>query len=108
MVRLESHIMHNDLHEATQSAYKKHHSTETALLKISNDILCSLALSWFTPYLHNKQHRVCVNGQSSKSRRLDCGVPHGSVLGARMYTMYTRQIVHIIQRHVKHLKTYLF
>ena len=41
MVRLERHIVHNDLHEATQSPYKKHHSTETALLKISNDILCS-------------------------------------------------------------------
>ena len=132
MVRLERHIVHNNLHEATQSAYKK---TETALFKISNDILCSLdikqciilasldlsvafdtvdhtifihklrnefgiggkSLSWFTSYLHNRQHRVCVNGQPSESRRLDCGVSQGSVLGARMYTMYTQQLAHIIQ-----------
>ena len=144
MVRLERHIVHNDLHEATQSAYKKHHSTETDLLKISNGILCSIefkqctilasldlsavfdtvdhtsfihklhnefgiegkALSWFTSYLHNRQHRICVNGQSSESRRLDCGVPQGSVLGARMYTMYTRQLAHIIHRHGLHHHSY--
>ena len=144
MVRLERHIVHNDLHEATQSSYKKHHSTETALLKISKDILCSLdfkqctilasldlsaafdtvdhaifihkllnefgiegkALGWFTSYLHNRQHRVCVNGQSSKSRRLDCEVPQGFVLDARMYTMYTRQLAHIIQSHGLHHHSY--
>ena len=30
------------LHERFQSAYKAHHSTETALLTIANDILLSL------------------------------------------------------------------
>ena len=32
----------NGLHERFQSAYKVHHSTETALLTITNDILLSL------------------------------------------------------------------
>ena len=32
----------NDLNEVFQSAYKKYHSTETALLRVFNDILCDL------------------------------------------------------------------
>ena len=40
--RLEKHLSENDLHEEMQSAYRKFHSTETALLKIQNDILQSL------------------------------------------------------------------
>ena len=137
MARIECHLIRNNLHEPTQSAYKKNHSTETALLKISNDIIQSLdvkhctilasldlsaafdtvdhkvflhklynefgiedeALNWFRSYLDNKKHRVSINGISSDSHKLKCGVPQGSVLGARMYTMYTRQLSHIILRH---------
>ena len=42
MARLEEHIVDNNLHDPSQSAYKKCPSTETALLKINNDILVSL------------------------------------------------------------------
>ena len=137
MARIECHLIRNNLHEPTQSAYKKNHSTETALLKISNDIIQSLdvkhctilasldlsaafdtvdhkvflhklynefgiedeALNWFRSYLDNRKHRVSINGISSDSHKLKCGVPQGSVLGARMYTMYTRQLSHITLRH---------
>ena len=40
--RMEDHLASNNLHEEHQSAYRKFHSTETALLKIQNDILQSL------------------------------------------------------------------
>ena len=40
--RLEAHLTSNNLHEKHQSAYRKFHSTETALLKVQNDILQSL------------------------------------------------------------------
>ena len=40
--RLESHLSLNNLHEEHQSVYRKFHSTETALLKVQNDILNSL------------------------------------------------------------------
>ena len=42
MARLEEHIVDNNLHDPSQSAYKKCHSTETALLRINNDVLASL------------------------------------------------------------------
>ncbi len=40
--RLLDHMTENELHEYFQSAYKKFHSTETALTKVQNDILTSL------------------------------------------------------------------
>ena len=40
--RLERHLSENKLHEGFQSAYRKFHSTESALLKVQNDILQSL------------------------------------------------------------------
>ena len=41
-VRIDDHLTQNNLHEPHQSAYRKFHSTETALLKVQNDILQSL------------------------------------------------------------------
>ena len=40
--RLENHLRENDLHEPLQSSYRKHNSTETALIKIQSDILQAL------------------------------------------------------------------
>ena len=39
---LQSHIKNNHLSNQLQSAYRKHHSTESALLKIHNDIIISM------------------------------------------------------------------
>ena len=121
--RLEEHLNRYSLHDPLQSAYRKGHSTETAILKISNDInvsldqsgcvvLASLDLSaafdtvdhdiflhrlqstygisgifycWFKSYLENRKLRVCVHSSHSETQKLKCGVPQGSVLGARMY-----------------------
>ena len=40
--RINSHVSSNDLLEHSQSAYKRFHSTETAILKIKNDIMSAL------------------------------------------------------------------
>jgi hypothetical protein len=37
--QLVEYLEHNDLHETFQTAYKKFHSVETALLRVHNDIL---------------------------------------------------------------------
>ena len=36
--RIEEHLEHNDLNDIYQSAYRRGHSTETALLKVHSDI----------------------------------------------------------------------
>jgi hypothetical protein len=40
--RLQEHMKDHDLNEIFQSAYKKGHSTETALLRVHNDIMCAI------------------------------------------------------------------
>ena len=40
--QLINHISKNELIENFQSAYKAGHSTETALLRVANDMLCSI------------------------------------------------------------------
>ena len=137
VVRIEEHLINNTLHDPFQSAYRHCHLTETAVLKLHNDIvggldielctvLASLDLSaafdtvnhnifitrlntefqisgtiiqWFKSYLDARHHNVCINDDYSRSHTSSCGVPQGSVLGARMFTMYMRPLSAIMNKH---------
>lgn len=136
-LRLEQHLQSNALHEHLQSAYRKSHSTETALIKIKNDITESMdkglvsvlvmldssaafdtidhkivlsrlknqfgirdtALKWFESYLSYRFQKVSINGEISDPALLEFGVPQGSVLGPKLYTMYTKPMGAIIKSH---------
>ena len=137
VTRIEEHMSNCNLYDPLQSAYRSKHSTETAVLKIQNDIIGNLdmgmctvltsldlsaafdtvdhaiflrrlnflygvdgvPLNWFKSYFNDRDHRVCVHEALSPPRVITCGVPQGSVLGARLYTMYIYPLTQIIQRH---------
>ena len=63
-------------------------------------------LQWFESFLNNRDNKVCVNDVFSVSRDANCGVPQGSVLGARLYTMYVYPLTTIIQQHGLQYHTY--
>ena len=135
--RLNEHLINNNLFDPLQSAYRDKHSTETALIKVQNDILSALdagssaillmldlsaafdtidhdillsrlcnvygitgdALDWFRSYLSGRIQRVVIEDSVSVDQELAFGVPQGSVLGPRIYCMYTKPVSDIIQRH---------
>ena len=57
------------------------------------------ALDWFRSYLSGRIQRVVIEDSVSVDQELDFGVPQGSVLGPRIYCMYTKPVSDIIQRH---------
>ena len=113
--RLNEHLINYSLFDRLQSAYRDTHSTETALIKVQNDILSGLdagssrlcnvygitcnVLDWFRSYLTCRIQRVVIEDSVSVDQELDFGVPPGSVLGPIIYCMYTKSVSDIIQRH---------
>ena len=135
--QVERHLQSHSLHDMYQSAYRKKHSTETALLKVKCDIRDSLdqgdfvalvmldlsaafdivshdsllkrlndsfgikgqVLRWFTSYLDQRRQNVIINGAESIGHSLDCGVPQGSVLGPKLFSMYIKPLGDIITKH---------
>ena len=87
--QINEHLTENNLHESLQSAYTTNHSTETALLKVTNDIFygigqtslciscfirpyCSLLYNWPWYVFETACNGVCYNGRSS---HMDAIVP---------------------------------
>ena len=56
-------------------------------------------IKWFESYLTKREYRVSINSSLANPHLLTCGVPQGSVLGARMYIMYTKPLASIMARH---------
>ena len=57
------------------------------------------ALDWFKSYLSNRVQRVIIGDTVSECKNLNFGVPQGSVLGPKIYCMYTKPISDIIAGH---------
>ena len=53
----------------------------------------------FRSYLTGRIQRVVIENAVSGDQELGFGVPQGSVLGTKIYCMYTKPVSDIIQRH---------
>ncbi|PIK38386.1 putative RNA-directed DNA polymerase from mobile element jockey-like [Apostichopus japonicus] len=57
------------------------------------------ALKWMTSYLQNRRQSVIIDNIKSAPLLLKYGVPQGSVLGPKLYTMYTKPLGDLIRQH---------
>ena len=125
--QINEHIAHEGISDENQSAYIVFHSTETALLKIQNDIATSvdkgaavglvllglsaafnttdhlilfncLQLKWVQSYLNSRKQRIKIDGHLSDAFKLPYGVPQGSVLGPLLFTLYTTPLSSVISK----------
>lgn len=129
--------MSKGIHEKFQSGFRATHSTETALIKVVNDLRCNLDMrklsvlvlldlsaafdtvdhgillnrlysiigisgtvfNWFKSYLSDRKFFVSYNECSSRSYKLNCGVPQGSILGPLLFNLYMLPLGDVIRRH---------
>ena len=128
---IDNHMKKHHLYPSLQSAYRKNHVTETALLKVTNDILMEMnsqhavllvlldlstdtvdhsvllhRLVWFKSFLSARSQRVSIPGALSDSLPLDWGVPQGSCLGPLLYIIYSSKLFNIIERHLPNSHCY--
>ena len=72
----------------------------TSLLdRLRNIGITGLVYDWFHSYLTGRTQAVFLDGVSSDSVNLTCGVPQGSVLGPILFNIYTQPLGEIARKH---------
>ena len=56
-------------------------------------------LQWLSPYLTDRTHYVSLSNNCSAFTPVHSGVPHGSVIGPMLFTMYIKPLSAIIDSH---------
>jgi len=116
--QLVSHLTAYDLFVSVQSAYRAHHSTESALLRIVNDLLLAAdkgeasvlalldmssafdtidhpillrrpVLKWIESYTTGRLQSTCISGVVSVPVLLKYGIGQGTVIGPLVYILYS-------------------
>jgi hypothetical protein len=75
--------------------------------KLENDFMIKGdALKLLTSYLHRRTFSTKINDVESSPRHLQYGVPQGSLLGPLFYSLYTKSIENIANKHGLRIITY--
>lgn len=122
--QIHDHLSQNSLHEQFQLGFRLLHSTETALVKITNDLLMAAdsgfltililldlnaafdtigfsdtPLHWYKSYLSGRTQFVQLKSFRSHFSPLSSGVPQGSVLGPLLFIIYLLPLGHIFRKN---------
>ena len=123
------HLASNNIMKPTQSAYRKHHSTETTPLAVQNDLLMAidqkkaavLVLLDLSAAFDTIDHNILLQRMNTKygvrgmaldwfraveiktsfssPSKLLFGIPQGSVLGPTLFSLYSFSIADIARKH---------
>ncbi len=56
-------------------------------------------LKWFRSYLTNRKFSVCIGKHSSSVAHLSCGVPQGSILAPKLFSLYMLPLGSLFSKH---------
>jgi len=68
--------------------------------------LCGVVLQWFSSYLSDRTFQVVIRSGTSSVVIIICSVSQGSVLGPRLFILYTADLADVVKAHNVNLQSY--